>query len=333
MASADRESRCSDVASFGPGFTQGATGAGFVQILTDAREKNNTTWSPSVRWRHNGRTWQWNLGGAYSGASNNYSNEGYFLGNNAYYRNLTLRFEQLTEDHPGVVLAKDAAGRDADVHNLNNYLLESVSGQNYNSFAIVRSAYANAKRDFDWRLPLTLKGGADLRVEHRDIRRPSYSTNFVGRDHTLRTADDSAGQWLDPNYSQRDLLFGPRMQWPDLDQIGGTYRANPDYFANTETDAVNAYRSQVNSSQAITETITAPYLRLDTKLFDGRLQLMGGVRYERTADEGDGPQIDPAKIYRRTAGGQIERDSMGRPVAIAALSSLAGATVATLPEG
>lgn len=42
------------VESFGAGFTQGAPGAGFVQILTDAREKNNTSYAPSLRYKHNG---------------------------------------------------------------------------------------------------------------------------------------------------------------------------------------------------------------------------------------------------------------------------------------
>lgn len=315
-------------ASFGRDFTQGATGAGFMQILTDAREKDNTTWAPSFRWKHTGSVWQWNLGGSYSGASNHFSNEGYFLGNNAYYRNLTVRFDELQGDRPGRVTVTDAAGRPADIHNLANYRLETVSGQNYNSAAIVRTVFANAKRDLDLRVPLTVKAGVDLRSEHRDFKRPSYTMNVAGRDGVTRTDDDSAAQWYDPNYSGRDLLAGPRMQWPDLDQIGGAYRANPAYFPMTETQQVNAYRSGVTTSQAITETILAPYLRADSKLLGGRLHVMGGLRYEQTADKGDGPLIDPLAIYRRNAAGQIERDSAGRPIAIAALSTLAGSRLA-----
>jgi TonB-dependent receptor len=321
------------VASFGRDFTQGATGAGFMQILTDAREKNGTSWAPSIRWRHNGRIWQWNIGGAYSGASNHYSNEGYFLGNNAFYRNLTVRFDHLADDHPGNVTVTDASGQRADIYNLNNYRLETVSGQNFKSAAIVRTAYANARRDLDFKLPLTMKGGFDLRVEHRDIKRPTYTRNFMGRDGIIRTEDDSAAQWFDPSYSQRDLLVGPRMQWFDNDKIGGTFRENPEYFPMTEAQAVNAFRSEVTTSQAITETIMAPYLRLDTKLLNGRLHLMGGVRYEHTNDKGDGPLIDPSRIYRRTASGEIQRDSAGRPIAIAPLATVAGSELAYVERG
>ena len=322
------------VASFGPDFTQGAAGAGFVQILTDAREKNNTSWAPSFRYKHHGPIWEWQVGGAYSAATNHYANKGYFLSNNAFFRNVTVRFEKLTIDHPEVVSVKDAAGlRDVDPYSLANYSLESLSGQSFQSAAAVRSLNAFLKRDYDFVVPITAKVGADLRSESRDMVRPTYATNFIGADRTTRTADDSAAQWFDPSYSSRELLFGPRMQWFDLNKIGETYRAHPEYFTSNESDTVNSYRTQVTTSQAITETILAPYLRLDASFFNGRLQVTGGVRYERTEDDGDGPLIDPTRIYQRNAAGQIVRDAAGRPVVAAALATLAGTKLAYVERG
>ena len=322
------------VASFGPDFTQGAAGAGFVQILTDAREKNNTSWAPSFRYKHNGPVWQWQVGGAYSAATNHYANKGYFLSNNAFFRNVTVRFEQLTIDHPQVVSVKDATGtRDVDPYSLANYNLESLSGQTFKSTAVVRSLNGFLKRDYAFMVPTSVKLGADLRAESRDLKRPTYATNFIGADRTTRTADDSAAQWFDPSYSSRELLFGPRMQWFDLNKIGETYRAHPEYFTSNESDAVNSYRSQVNTSQAITETILAPYLRLDSNFFNGRLQVTGGVRYEHTADDGNGPLIDPTRIYQRNAAGQIVRDAAGRPVVAAPLATLAGTKLAYIERG
>jgi iron complex outermembrane recepter protein len=322
------------VASFGPDFTQGAAGAGFVQILTDAREKNNTSWAPSFRYKHNGPVWQWQVGGAYSAATNHYANKGYFLSNNAFFRNVTVRFEKLTIDHPQVVSVKDATGtRDVDPYSLANYNLESLSGQTFQSAAAVRSLNGFLKRDYAFVVPVAVKLGADLRSESRDLMRPTYATNFIGADRTTRTADDSAAQWYDPSYSSRDLIFGPRMQWFDLNKIGETYRAHPEYFTNNESDAVTAYRSQVTTSQAITETILAPYLRLDSSFFNNRLQVTGGVRYERTEDNGNGPLIDPTRIYQRNAAGQIVRDAAGRPVVTAALATLAGTKLAYVERG
>jgi TonB-dependent receptor len=323
------------VASFGDNFTQGANGAGFVQILTDAREKNNTAWAPSLRYKHNGPIWQWQVTGAYSAATNNYSNEGYFLGNNAFFRNVTVRFQDLTVDHPSVVSVKDAAGvNDVNPYDLSNYRIEGLSSQNFNSAAIVRTVGLFARREFQLgALPLTAKAGADLRSEHRDLRRPTFATTYLGPNGVAADADNTALPFYDPSYSSRDLKFGPRMQWFDLDKVGERFRTNREQFTDTETERVNAYRSSVTGSQAITETILAPYLRLDTTLLDGRLQFTGGVRYERTEDVGDGPLIDPSRIYRRNAAGEIERNANGTPVVIAPLATVAGSQLAYIDRG
>ncbi len=321
------------VASFSNDFTQGTAGTGFIQILTDAREKNGTSWAPSLRFKHNGPVWQWQVAASHSNATNHYGNQGYFQSNNAYLRNVTVRFDRITRDHPEVITVKDAAGNAVDPYQLSNYKLETVGGLLNGSSAIVRTLNTHAKRFFDLGLPLTAKAGVDLRSEHRDMFRATYANTFVGKDKLLRTADDSADQWFDPVYSQRELLFGPPMQWFDLNQIGDTFQTHPEYFTNSETDAVNAYRSRVNTSQAITETILAPYLRLDTKLLDGRLTMTGGVRFERTEDDGNGPLIDPTQIYQHDANGQIVRNAAGRPIVIAALNTLAGTQLAYVERG
>ncbi len=323
------------VTSFGPDFTQGAAGAGFAQMVYDARQKDGTTYMPSLRWKHNGPTWQLQVNSAFSRASNHYRNfdKGYFQTNNAFFRNLTIRFEDMNFDHPGVISVKNAAGADVDPYKIANYSLETVQGTKIDGFDIVRSLSANARRDFDFRLPVTLKTGFDLRSQRRDLGTADFDATHMGADGLIRTADDNAAKWFDPVYSQRDLLFGKKMEWMNLAAIGDSYRANPGHFVQTETNRMNYYRSYVNGSKVITETVTAPYLRLDTKLLDGRLQLTSGVRYERTEDVGDGPLIDPTLIYRRDAGGAIIRDAAGRPQTIAALNSLAGSQLAYIERG
>lgn len=323
------------VASFGPDFTQGAVGAGFAQIIYDAREKDGTTYMPSLRWKHNGPVWTWQINSAFSRASNHYRNfdKGYFQANNAFFRNLTIRFEDMHFDRPGVISVRNAAGAGVDPYRLDNYNLETVQGTTIDGVDIVRSLSGSAQREFDFRLPLVVKTGLDLRSQRRDLDRSTYDATHMGADGLIRTADDNASQWFDPIYSQRELLSGQKMEWMDLSKIGTTFRNNPEYFVQNETNRMNYHRSSVTGSQVITETITAPYLRLDTKLFNGRLQLTGGVRYERTDDKGQGPLIDPTLIYQRNASGQIVRDAQNRPVAIAPLNSLAGSQLAYIERG
>lgn len=323
------------VASFGADFTQGAEGAGFVQTVYDATDKHGTTYMPSIRYRHRGPVWDWQVGGAFSRASNYYRDidKGYFQGSNAFYRNLTIRFEDFGYEAPRVVDVRDAQGNPVNAYDLSNYRLESVTGRWLTSSDIVRTGFINAKRDLGLKVPFTIKVGLDVRSQSRDIRRPSTTRQFLGADGVLRTADDNADQWYDPIYSQKDLLYGPRMEWMNLSAIGSVYFSNPEYFPQTAAQEYGDYRSGVTGSQAITETILAPYLRFDTKLWNGRVLVSGGVRYERTDDDGVGPLIDPTAIYQRDANGEIVRNQAGQPVVIAPLNSLAGSKLAYIERG
>ncbi len=325
------------VASSGTDFTQGNNGTGSVQIIYDAREKAGTTYVPSFRYKHNGPVWQWQVNGAFSNSTNYYRNidKGYFNQNNAFLRNVTVRFEKMNFDHPDIVTVRNATNTaDVDPYKLTNYKLETLSANRIDGFDIVRSISGFIKRDLNLRVPLSVKLGADLRSQHRDIKNTTYDTTHVGADRLTASADDNAAQWLDPVYSTRQLLFGgQKMEWLNLHDIVDTFKATPSHFNQTETNLVNGYRSTVNNSKVIDEVVSAPYVRLDTKFFNGRLQLTGGVRYEQTNDEGDGPLVDLNNTYQRDASGKIVRDAAGRPVVLAAVSTLAGTKLAYIERG
>ena len=205
------------VAASGRDFTQGANGTGSAQIIYDAREKAGTTYVPTFRYRHNGPVWQWQVNGAFSNSTNYYRNldKGYFNQNNAFLRNLTVRFEKMTFDHPEIVTVRNATNTaEVDPYKLANYKLESVSANRIDGYDIVRSVSAYLKRDFDLVVPLALKVGVDLKSQHRDLRNPTFDAGYVGADGIAQSPDDSAAQWFDPIYSTRNLLFGSqKMEW------------------------------------------------------------------------------------------------------------------------
>lgn len=324
------------VTSFGPDFTQGAPLAGTVRQTFGGRDKRGTTVMPSFRYRHTGSVWKAELGAAYSQATNHYRDldKGYWMATDAFLRNVTMRFEHPGYVRPEKITLTDATGAAVDPFAIKNYRLESGLSNQYDSRDVIRSAYVNTSRELGWSMPVTVKAGVDFRSQARDMRRPSKSFTYIGADGVANTADDNAAQWFDPVFSQRFLPAGfPQMQWMDLAAIGKTYREHPNYFTYTEAQAVTYHRGVVNTSQAITESITAPYLRLDGKLFGDRLTMTGGVRYERTDDDGVGGLIDPSRIYQRNASGQIVRNAAGQPVTIATLASLAGTQLAYIERG
>jgi TonB-dependent receptor len=71
------------------------------------------------------------------------------------------------------------------------------------------------------------------------------------------------------------------------------------------TDDAQLWQDYVNNSRALTEQVAAGYLRADVRLFHNRLWLVGGVRFERTHDQGSGPLNDINAQYQRTASGAL----------------------------
>lgn len=324
------------VASFGPSFTQGATGAGTVSLVYDCRDKAGTTYMPTFRYRHTGPTWKIETGGALSHASNYYRDidKGYWQASNAYLRNATIRFDNPSGVRPEKVTVTNAAGQPLDWTNLANFNLESGSANQYQGEDQIFSLYGNARRELNLVVPVAIKTGIDFRVQERDVKRPVYSWNYYGADGVIRTADDNAAQWFDPIFSKHGLPLGfPHVQWMNPAAIGATAREHPDYFRHSESQAVTYYRGLVNTSQAITETIIAPYFRTDTRLLGDRLLVTAGLRYEETKDDGLGGLIDPSRTYQKDDAGNIVRDAAGKPIVIAPLSSLAGTKLAYIERG
>ncbi len=70
----------------------------------------------------------------------------------------------------------------------------------------------------------------------------------------------------------------------------------------------------MNNSREFTETVSAAYLRGDIRLFENRLWIVAGVRYERTDTKGSGPLNDINAQYQRDADGSFVRNAAGQRV-------------------
>lgn len=315
------------VAAFGPTFTQGAAGLGRVQISTSDQDKSGTTWMPSLRYVHHGPVWRWEAHAAYSNASNHYRDipKGYWSETNAFIRNVTIRFDHPGLVRPGDITVTNAAGQVIDWQKLDQALFETGRTTPEDSQDIVRTWRLNARRRFDWGLPLVVKAGLDVQSQHRDITGSAAGFTYVGPDGRAATADNNAAQWLAEEMSRSPQGFGfPPRQILSTYEIGDTYRAHPEYFQLTEAQQVALYRNGINASKAITETILAPYVRFDTKLWRDRLAIATGVRFERTTDQGTGALVDPGRIYQRDAAGNILRNAAGQALLVAPVDSMTG---------
>jgi TonB-dependent receptor len=291
--------------NFGPTFTHGATGpgAGELQNAVNARRWTSSTYAPALGWRHLGPIWKAEAGLGYSASTTNYQDldQGFLRGEIlARRQNVSISFDDVSFIGPGRITVRDGVtGAPVNPYSLSSYTLSSPGSlSDYRDhIEHKRSAYANLRRDWEWRgIPLSVKGGLDVRQSQRDISGGTIAATYLG-------PPDLAASLMDRANSQRIPPFGhPRTEWLSTERAAQLYREHPEYF---RTDPNAIYRSIVNLQRYAEEVISAAFLRLDAQLVRRRLKLTGGYRFEQTNVRGEGPLTDPTGAFERDARGNV----------------------------
>jgi iron complex outermembrane receptor protein len=299
-----------DVGGFTPFSTRGRTGSGTLVLANVGQTRDNRTVMPTLTWRHTGPLWQGEVGLGYSRATHTLRNmdRGLFNNVNAQRTGVTVSFADIFYLRPNTItVTEGAAATPVDPYRLSNYALLSTTGSEQHNSDTQRTAFARVRRAFDWRVPVTLRTGLDVRRSERDLQGFTSSYSYVGRDGrpstTLAGGDDAALPFLDDGASQRVAPFGfPRIEWVSNEAVLDSYRANPTHFV---PNANSEYRSIVTASKFAAETVSSVYFRGDVELLQRRLKLIGGVRAEQTNVSADGPLNDPTRNFQRDASGRI----------------------------
>lgn len=316
--------------------TWGQFGANQIDIVNNARLRPGRTIMPTLTWRHDGPVWKAETGVGYSTSRIQYSDvdKGSVNGATARRTGLTVLFDDICYFRPGKITVLDAVGNPVDPYNLNTYSLVNGVSSRQLTYDTKRQAYFNLGRDLDVRgVPLSLKGGLDMRTAVRDLRGSGVEIyNFVGADGRASTipagSDDSAGVVLDESFSTRVPNFGfPPIQWVDGQKLWELYRTHPSYFTSNPNDY---YRNSANASKRAKEIVSAAYLRGDAAFLDRRLKLVGGLRAEQTNIKAEGPLSDPTGNYQRDASGNFIRGANGRPLPIVPTTDALGVSRLTL---
>ncbi len=301
--------------------TQGAAGAGDVQLSTSSNVRRDWTYMPSLLWRHDSPGWKAEAGGALARARHRKDEpaDATFGATTARRTGLTVGFADIFYLRPGVITVTDGAtGLPVNPYSLDNYVVTSaVAGRNA-SDDTRRTAYANVRRDFFLRVPFTLKAGLDVRQIIRDNGGDSATYSYVGADGRPSTtpagSDDRAMPFIDPSFSSRDAGFGfPRLESLSSSKLYSHAVANPNQFV---VDNNGLYRNAVNLSKRAQETVSSAYVRGDLALFNNRLKLVGGLRAEQTNIDAEGPLSDPSRNFQRDARGVPIRGANGVPLPI-----------------
>ncbi len=303
-----------------------------VPTPTTAAVTNNTYYTDFVdrnrqlqlKYRYRGRVWAGDLGASYgdAGRSSHDLDRGFTF--SSLYT-LTGTYIQLADIQPWGVGRPTASRNGAAVSPLDlrtfipaGNFTSTVTGTSpvvtiTSSLSPVRykpyttddkkgQANGSVSRSFDFRIPLSLKLGFDVtdytRSQSYD---PTLGTNSGG--FAYNGTDVSITQFLNTRYDVPMPNGLGAFTSVDNAKITQFYLANRDKFVQLNPGL--DYQSAVMNSKYLHETISAGFVRFDSRLLQNRLWLVYGLRYERTTDEGKGPQNDPTGNYRRNAAGQF----------------------------
>lgn len=296
--------------SFSPTFTQGASGRGSITQGASFRDKLGTTQSAGLKYNFNGPRWVIDARTSFSNSRSWYRDvtRGHYQSVTTTLQGTgtgTVRFDNIAYPGIGAVVVKDATGGIIDHTRLANYRISNVVSTPSDGENTVLTFDLNVRRNFRvGDLPMSLKTGYQVRDNQRDNRRYTETRTFVGADGLANTADDAALPYLDAGYSDHNPFFGfPKVQWVDLTKLYQTSLSNPNYFTTTAAQAVANETARINGSEKFGEVISATYLQADTSLFENRVRLVAGWRYEKTKTSGEGPLVDPDAPFQRTASG------------------------------
>ncbi len=309
-------------------------GTGQTTVQGGDYEFNGTTYMPGLRYRHDGPVWKAEAGVGLSRGTSHIRDisKGFFNSTIALRSNLRIAFNDINYLRPATISVADATtGAPVNPHDLSNYSLSTGNTQEVDGIDTKRTAYANLRRDFYGRIPVSLKAGLDLRQAARDFRRENRSFSHVGADGRSNTADDNAIVTLDESISQRIPPYGfPPTQWVDTVEYYDLYRANPSHFT---TNDATAHNNRAANSKYAEEVISSAYMRGDLQFFERRLKLVGGIRAEQTNVKAEGRLLDPTLNYQRDARGQVVLGPTGTPLLIQPAGSLAAVQLTTLDRG
>lgn len=201
---------------------------------------------------------------------------------------INVNFYDQTSYAPQRIEAIDRNGQVVNWGSAAAHTLRGARSRPSHTETSLYATYLKLRRDFSWTIPLTLEAGWQYQFEFRNRQR--YDTNswvFVGADGIAQTADDSAGVIAaDVLTAHVDAEFGyPPIQQISMAKYYQLYQAHPEYF---RYQAAESYRQNQQQPMQIAEATNAIYLMGETSLFKGRLDVVGGLRFEKTAAEGRG---------------------------------------------
>ena len=304
--------------TFGDDFTNGATGRGAVTLSALYTRRTEATNGENIQYRFDNGEWKVEARGGVSIARAWFrtTEKGNFSQVNATLKiPVRVVFTEIDnyagQPHRTQVLNNN--NQEVDPYDPNNYNLTRATG----SATQVRDEVQSYSLDIKRRLrflpfPASMQVGGALKQQVRDKQTPGRTYTYQAPNGDLSSAPYVARVYANQKAPFNNVDRG--VPWLSPARTFEAWRANPSLFTMTLANLVEQHQSRVGNSQTIKETSPAYYVQAEMSFFKNRLNLLTGVRYEKTTDDGRGPIVDSTAVFVRNANGTFAHDAAGRQI-------------------
>ena len=296
--------------TYGPTFTNGATGRGTVTMGGGLHHITQVLLAPNIRHRFDNGLWRIESAVNYSKSKNHNRHLKY-----GHFNSLAVGlreparvvFNDIKPDGPTSINVYNNANQLIDLSDINNYnLTTAATGSIRDIRDEIESGELNIRRELPvFSFPINVQAGGAIRIQTRDSKIPSRTYTYNGMN-----GDQSAARFAATVF-RTTTPFGFKVPYASAHRAYDAWAADPRLFTFSPAQLAANYVSQVTSSLYIQEEISAFYAQTEMRFLKNRLHLLTGARYEKVTTDGAGPLIDNAAVWRRNADGSFARNAAG----------------------
>ncbi len=298
--------------SFGPDFTIGATGRGGITLGMGQQYSIFENMGSFLKYRFDNGKWRIETNINYSTSEtelnpNSSHAGGFFPALNASLAvPVRVTFRGVDADGPDTIEAFDNSNRPVDIYDIRNYRINSASEDRRHLYNVSKFANLDVRRRLDlFSFPTAVQIGGLHRIHEMD----RYNEAAGGL--TPSAAASIAEPFAYRVYVNQEAYA--RWNFPGVDPARAwqAYAKDRTLFARTNAQLVNAEVSRINTSQFAEQSVSAGYVQGEARLFSNRLNVLTGVRFERTEVGGQGALVDPNAVFVRNANGTFAHNAAG----------------------
>lgn len=304
--------------SFGDDFTVGAAGRGTVQIAGIGNALFRDSRLGSMNYRFDDGQWKLETGisGSASRTSRRNHDKGVFSSINATLNPVVrITYSGINAERPGSIEAFDANNNKVDIYDIRNYRVTGASDILFGGKAGFEYGYVNLRRRLDrFSFPLSVQIGGSRRVQTSDVTGEQRQWNYAGVDGNTATNETPEPYRMQVYVNLKNHFGFNNIPWISTSRAWSAAQTNPNLFVQTPGLAVSQEMTRLTSSEFVQETVASYYLQAEASFFNNRLNVLTGVRFEGTTDEGKGLFNDPNAVFVRNADGSFAHDAAGNRI-------------------